>query len=138
MNAAKRYKNIDLPFTCQIKNRTFNSTGGLAIYITKTLKMDHSEYYDKYIHHRDSSWFFCGEKGKFISVGKGYRNLCESEECVKRPFNSHSIEGIMYRNMCDREEAEKVFHGENQRQLNERMKTFQITKKILNKPLKNV
>lgn len=48
--------------------------------------MDHSEYYDKYIHHRDSSCFFCGEKGKLISVGIGYRNLCESEECVKRYF----------------------------------------------------
>ena len=129
MNAAKRYKNINLPFTCPITDRKFKTTTGLSIYITKTLKMDHSEYYDEYIHHRDPSCFFCGEKGKFISVGKGYRNLCEDKECVKISFNSHSIEGIMYRNMCNREEAEKTFQEENQRQLNERMRTFQELRK---------
>ena len=123
MNAAKRYKDIELPFTCPINNRTFESVKGISIYVTKTLKMDHSEYYDKYINHRDSSCFFCGSKGKFISLGKGYRNLCEKEECVKKSFSSHSIEGFMYKNICSREEAEKQFDIENQRQLNKRMKT---------------
>ena len=125
MNAAKRYKDIDTPFTCPISNRIFNSAKGLSVYVTKTLKMDHSEYYDKYVNHRDASCFFCGGKGKFISIGKGYRNLCEDEVCVIKSFNSHSIEGIMYRKMCGRKEAERFFDIENERQLKERMKTFE-------------
>jgi hypothetical protein len=123
MNATKRYKDIPLPFTCPITNRKFDSTKGIAIYLSKTLHLDHQEYYDKYINHRDSSCFFCGDKGKFIAVGKGYRNLCESKDCVKKSFSSHSIEGFMYKNMCSREEAEKLFEIENRRQLEERVKS---------------
>jgi hypothetical protein len=49
-------------------------------------------------------------KGKFISVTKGYRNLCEKKECIKSSFNSYSIEGVMYRELCSREEATKIFN----------------------------
>lgn len=125
----KRYKDIDLPFTCPITNRVFNSTGGLSIYVTKSLKMDHSIYYDTYINHRDNSCFFCGNKGAFISVGKGYRNLCLDDECVKKSFRSHSIEGFMYRNVCSREDAEIQFNIENNRQLIERTKTQEALRK---------
>ena len=125
-NATKRYKEIDFPFTCPITNRIFNSGKGLSIYLTKTLKVDHSEYYDKYINHRDSNCFFCGNKGEFISASKGYRNLCSREECVKKTSNSHSVEGFMYRNMCSREEAELLFEKENKRQLEERLKTQEL------------
>src|SRR5574343_1486397 len=106
-NSKKRYKYIDFQFTCPITNRTFNSSKGLSVYVTKTLKMNHEYYYNDYINHRDSSCFFCGGKGKFISISKGYRNLCTCTECVKKAFSSHSIEGFMYRNMCSREEAER-------------------------------
>lgn len=125
MNAdsKKRYKDIDFPFTCPITNRTFNSSKGLSVYVTKTLKMNHEDYYNNYINHRDSSCFFCGGKGKFISISKGYRNLCDDPECVKRSFSSHSIEGFMYRKICSREEAEKLFIIENGRQLKERIKS---------------
>ena len=129
MNAAKRYKDIELPFICPITNRLFNSTKGLSVYVTKSLKMNHKEYYDKYINHRHSSCFFCGEEGKFISLGKGYRNLCEKENCIKKSFSSHTIEGFMYKNTCDKEEAEKLYHLENKRQLEERMKTFSELRK---------
>jgi hypothetical protein len=70
--------------------------------VTKTLKVEHSDYYDKYVNHRDNSCFFCGKRGKFISISKGYRNLCEESKCVKKSFNSHSVEGIMYRKMVKR------------------------------------
>lgn len=125
MNAdtKKRYKDINFPFICPVTNREFNSAQGLSCYVTKTLKINHEEYYNKYIDHRDTSCFFCGDKGKFISISKGYRNLCEDEECVKKSFNSHSIEGFMYRNMCSREEAEKLYNIENDRQLKERIKS---------------
>ena len=125
MNAdsKKRYKDIDFPFTCPITNRIFNSSKGLSVYVTKTLKMNHEDYYNNYINHRDSSCFFCGGKGKFISISKGYRNLCDDPECVKRSFSSHSVEGFMYRNMCSREEAERLFIIENGRQLKERIKS---------------
>ena len=122
-DAKKRYKDIEFPYTCPIKNRVFESPQGLSCYVTKTLKMNHEEYYDKYVNHRDKSCFFCGGKGKFISISKGYRNLCQNQECVKKSFSSHSIEGFMYRNMCSREEAEIQFEIENQRQLDERVKT---------------
>jgi len=120
--AKKRYKDIDFPFTCPLTNRKFDSSKGLSVYVTKTLKMNHEDYYDSYINHRDSSCFFCGKKGKFISLGKGYRNLCDNEECLKKSFSSHTIWGFMYKNMCSREEAENLFNIENKRQLIERIK----------------
>lgn len=127
--AKKRYKDINYPFICPISKREFNSSKGLSVYLTKTLKIDHSLYYDTYINHRDSTCFFCNNKGEFISAGKGYRNLCNEEECIKKSFNSHSIEGFMYRNLCSREDAEILFKVENERQLTERMKTQSILRK---------
>lgn len=121
--AKKRYKDIDFPFTCPITNRDFNSPQGLSCYVTKTLKIDHQSYYDEYVNHRDNKCFFCGNKGKFISISKGYRNLCDSKDCMKLSFNSHSVEGIMYRKFVGREEAELIFEKENKRQLKERIKT---------------
>ena len=91
MNASKRYKDIDMPYTCPETGRIFEHARGLSIYITKTLKISQSDYYDKYINHKDNSCFFCGVKGKFISVTKGYRNLCEKKECIKSSFNSSSF-----------------------------------------------
>lgn len=125
MNARskKRYEEIKFPFICPLTDRRFYSGKGLSVYVTKTLKMNHSLYYDNHINHRDSSCFFCGNKGKFISISKGYRNLCDDTHCLKKSFSSHSIEGFMYRNMCSREEAEKLFKIENSRQLEERLKT---------------
>lgn len=96
----KRYKDIDFPFTCPLTGRKFESSKGLSVYVTKTLKLNHEEYYDTNINHRDSSCFFCGNKGKFISLSKGYRNLCNNQECVKKSFRSNTIEGFMYKNMC--------------------------------------
>jgi hypothetical protein len=113
--AKKRYKEINFPYECPLTKRVFQSGAGLSIYVTKTLKMNHSLYYDKYIHHRDTSCFFCGDKGEFISISKGYRNLCNNPICVKKSFNSNSIEGIMYRNFISQEEAEKLFEIENKK-----------------------
>ena len=113
INAAKRYKDINLPFVCPITNRSFESTKGLSVYITKTLKMDHKQYYDTYIDHRDRLCFFCGSEGLFMSVGKGYRNLCTKSECISKSSVSHSVEGIMYRKFVSFEEAEKLFYFEN-------------------------
>lgn len=129
MNAAKRYKDIDFPFICPVTKREFKSGRGLAIYISKTLKEDHSKYYDRYINHRDNSCFFCGGKGKFISVSKGYRNLCTKKECVKKSFNSHSVEGMMYRKGVSKEEAKVLYEKENKRQLKERLKTHNKLRK---------
>jgi len=121
--AKKRYKEIDFPFTCPVTKREFNSGKGLSVYLTKTLKVNHEEYYNKYINHRNSSCFFCGGKGTFISVSRGYRNLCDNPVCVKNSFKSHSVEGIMYRKFVSREEAEILFEQENQNQLIKRTKT---------------
>lgn len=126
INAAKRYKNIDLPFTCPITNKKFETTKGISIYLTMTIKMDHKEYYDKYIHHRDSSCFFCGGEGLFMSAGKGYRNLCRNEECLKKSFVSHSVEGIMYREMISKEDAIIRFNEIGSLQLENRNKTFEV------------
>ena len=131
--AKKRYKDIDFPFICPITNREFNSPQGLSCYVTKTLKIEHTDYYDEYVNHRDSSCFFCNKKGKFISISKGYRNLCEDTSCIKKSFKSHSVEGIMYRNFVSREEAEKLFEIENKRQLEKRTKTHNELRK--NDPL---
>jgi hypothetical protein len=133
--AKKRYKDIEFPFTCPITKREFNSGKGLSVYLTKTLKVDHSKYYDDYINHRDSSCFFCGDKGTFISSSKGYRNLCEDPICVKKSFSSHSVEGIMYRKSVSREEAEILFEEENQKQLEKRTKTQNKLRKEVRKKI---
>ncbi len=130
INAAKRYKNIELPFECPLTNRKFDSIVGLSVYLTKSQKINHKEYYDKYINHREKSCFFCGNEGLFISVGKGYRNLCTSTECLKKSFVAHSVEGIMYREVITREEAELRFEEEKSKQLESRMKTFEIKRTI--------
>jgi len=122
-DAKKRYKDIDFPFYCPITNRKFHSSKGLSCYVTKTIKIDHKHYYDLYVNHRDSSCFFCGNIGEFISISKGYRNLCNDKQCLKKSFKSHSVEGFMYRNVCSREDAQKLFELENIRQLKERVKT---------------
>lgn len=122
-DAKKRYKDIDFPFYCPITNRKFDSSKGLSCYVTKTIKIDHKDYYDQYVNHRDSSCFFCGNIGEFISISKGYRNLCNDKQCLKKSFKSHSVEGFMYRNVCSREDAQKLFELENIRQLKERVKT---------------
>lgn len=119
----KRYKDIVFPFICPVTKREFNSSKGLSVYLTKTLKVNHNEYYDNYINHRDSSCFFCGGKGTFISVSKGYRNLCGNTTCVEKSFKSHSVEGIMYRKFVSHEEAEILFEVENKNQLEKRTKT---------------
>lgn len=124
INAAKRYKDIDLPFICTLSGREFNSTKGLSVYVTKTLKMDHKEYYDNYINHRDKSCYFCGKEGYFMSVGKGYRNLCQDDECLKKSFKSNSIEGIMYRNQCSKDEAIIIFNRINEDTLEKRTESF--------------
>ena len=111
--AKKRYKDIDLPFICPESKRSFDSVKGLAIYLSKTLRYNHQEYYDKYINHRESDCYFCGKKGKFITVGKGYRNLCDDEECVKKSFKSNSVHCIRYRKMCSIEDAEIIFKNLN-------------------------
>jgi len=74
-DAKKRYKEISFPFECPLTKRVFTSSKGLSVYVTKTLKMNHEEYYNKCINHKDSSCFFCGNKGSFISISRGYRNL---------------------------------------------------------------
>lgn len=128
-DAKKRYKDIDFPFTCPITNREFNTSVGLSVYVTKTLKINHQDYYLKYINHRDHSCFFCGDMGKFISISKGFRNLCDKEECIKKSFSSHTVEGFMYRNMCSRQEAEVLYEQENKRQLEERLKSQEKLRK---------
>ena len=43
--AKKRYKEVEFPFTCPITNRIFDSSKGLSVYLTKTLKINHREYF---------------------------------------------------------------------------------------------
>jgi hypothetical protein len=131
MNAdsKRKYKNIDLPFICPLTGRTFNSVKGLAIYITKSLKLDHKYYYDNYINHRSIECYFCGGIGEFISVGKGYRNLCNNKLCIEKSFKSNSIDGIRYRENCSMEEANLIFRNTNKKNLEKRTKTISRIKK---------
>ena len=48
-DAKKRYKDIELPFMCPLTKMIFNSTKGISVYVSKTLKIDHSTYYDKQV-----------------------------------------------------------------------------------------
>jgi hypothetical protein len=121
--ARKRYKDIDLPFICPLTNNEFNTIKGLACYLTRVLKINHKEYYDMYVNHRDKECYFCGNEGIFIGVGKGYRNLCSDTECVKKSFKSNSVDGIRYRKNCSLEEAEELFKEINKDTLEKRTNT---------------
>lgn len=74
--AKQRYKEIEFPFKCPISDREFGSGRALSVYLTKTLKVEHSEYYDKYINHRDSSCFSVTKKGLL------YQQPGDIETCV--------------------------------------------------------
>lgn len=129
-NAKLRYKEIDFPFTCPLTKKIINNGKALSFYLTKNLKLkDHSEYYDLYIKHRDSTCFFCNiNKGTFISASRGYRNLCDNEICIKKSFNSNSIEGLMYRDNISREEAEIKFIEENEYRQSQQQKSIKLLK----------
>lgn len=121
--AKKRYKDIDLPFICPVTKKEFNNVKGLASYLTKVLKINHKEYYDMYVNHRERECYFCGSEGLFIGVGKGYRNLCSDPECMKKSFKSNSVDGIRYRRNCSLEEAEELFKEINKDTLEKRINT---------------
>lgn len=98
-----------LPFTCPISNRKFETIKGLSVYITKTLHLDHKYYFDDIIKGEKIKCHFCNNDGRFISIAKGYSNLCNSEECIRKSRQTYTIEGIMYNKSCSLNQAEQIF-----------------------------
>lgn len=126
-------KQIDIPFICHITNRKFNSIGGLGIYLTKTLKYNHKKYYDNIIKGEVIKCHFCNNDGRFVSLSKGYTNLCKSDECISKSRSTYTIEGIMYNKLCTKEEAEIIF---DKLKLNNKNKNKQISNNLTKLQLK--
>lgn len=98
-------KPIELPFTCPINNRKFNTIKGVSVYITKTLHIDHEFYYNNYLYGEKLNCYFCGNTGRFVSIAKGYRDLCHNVECVGKSRQTYTVNGIMYKENCAEDEA---------------------------------
>jgi hypothetical protein len=80
-----------------------NSLKGLSIHLSKKhLNIDHKEYYLNYLGSIENC-YFCGESGKFIDFVNGFRNLCESNDCLSKSRNSHSIETFKRKGYSDEE-----------------------------------
>lgn len=126
-------KQIDIPFICPITNREFKSISGLGIYLTKTLKYNHKEYYDNIINGETIKCHFCNNTGRFVSLSKGYTNLCKSNECISKSRSTYTIEGIMYNKLCSKEEAEIIF---DKLKLNNKNKNKQISNNLTKLQLK--
>lgn len=97
---------IELPYYCPELKETFNTINKLS-HNVKRLNLTHKEYYDKFIN-RKLNCFFCNNEGKFLSISKGYRNLCDNKDCISKSRSTNSIEGLMYINGCTEEDALKI------------------------------
>jgi hypothetical protein len=95
-----------LPFICPINNKKFNTFKGLGIYVTKTLKYEQKYYYDNILLGDNINCYFCNNIGNFISITKGYRNLCSNPECISKSRSTSSVDGLMYKYNCTKEEAQ--------------------------------
>jgi len=117
-------KPIETPYTCKINDREFKSIKGLSVYVAKTLNMDRKEYYDSFVNGEKIKCHFCTDDGRFISLTKGYTNLCKSDECISKSRSTYTIEGIMYNKQCTKDEAELIF---DQLQKNNKQKNKEIS-----------
>lgn len=97
-------------YTCGVcKTYKTDTIRGLGIHLSKGHNIrDTEEYYNTMKMGEVINCFFCGEKGKYINLSIGYRNLCESKECLSKVYATHTIESIMFSNNCNEEEAEKI------------------------------
>lgn len=103
-------KTLSFPHLCLESNKIFNTNVGLSLFITNSLKhINHKQYYDKYVN-SSLLCFFCKNEGKFISITKGYRNLCTNKICVSKSRSTYTINCIMYTNDCTYNEAEKILN----------------------------
>jgi hypothetical protein len=118
---------------CSICNRGFKDLKGLQIHLTKKHENINIEQYYLENIGKQTECFFCKKEGRFISIDSGYRNLCESEECIRKSFNSNSIEGIIYRTNSSNDEATKILLENNKKNLEKRLLTFE--KNFENDPL---
>lgn len=119
---------------CTICNRGFKDLKGLQIHLTKAHSDINIESY--YLENKIGNIInchFCGDKGRFVSIVNGYRNLCTKKECINKSIPSNSIDGIVYRLQCSKEDAEKVLIEDNLNNLNKR--TITIDNILKNNPL---
>jgi len=108
-------KTIEYPYVCSITNRKFKSPVALSVYITKTLKMNHKDYYDSFLCGDVLKCHFCDNTGRFISIAKGYGNLCNDKECVSKSRSTNSIIGLMYKYDYTEKEAILVLKNKNEK-----------------------
>lgn len=77
---------------CEICNGLFKNLKGLNIHISTNHKdIDVESYYILYNIGNVKKCRICGEKGRFVSLSKGYRDLCLSVNCISKSHETGSI-----------------------------------------------
>jgi very-short-patch-repair endonuclease len=77
---------------CKVCNNGFKNLKGLEIHLTKKHKEVDAEAY--YLENIGSVVVcrICDEDGRFLSLTNGFRDLCKKEECIKKSYESGSID----------------------------------------------
>ena len=83
-----KYGNI----VCKICNHGLKTPRGLEIHLLKIHKeIDTEKYYLDNIG-GVTECRICGGSGRFLSISKGYRDLCKNPDCIKKSYETGSPE----------------------------------------------
>jgi len=87
-NLKPKYGNI----VCEICNHGLKTPRGLEIHLFKIHKEINTEkyYLDNIGGVRECR--ICGGPGRFLSISKGYRDLCKNPDCIKKSYETGSPE----------------------------------------------
>lgn len=78
---------------CKVCNCVFKDLKGLEIHIVKKHKeIDIESYFILNNIGNIKKCRICGNKGRFISLKNGYRDLCNNESCIKKSYETGSID----------------------------------------------
>src|ERR1700749_2871831 len=102
------YNTIKFPFIVPESGKIYSNFTAIAGHLTRDLKINHKDYYDKHNLGEKLNCFFCGKEGKFVSFTKGYINKCTDIICINKSSNGCSINCIMFSKNCSEEEAKII------------------------------
>ena len=109
---------------CKICNKDFNSLKAIQIHLKKAHSSICMEEYFLENIGEAKKCRMCGNKGRFISLEKGFRDLCLDKECIKNSSKVNTISFWLSKGLTE-EEAKGKLNELNNKQLKSRMVTFE-------------
>ena len=93
-------------FKCLIDDSEIEYTAVTQIhsYLKKRYNETPENYYIKYVSDNNKC-FFCNKKCKFLSVIKGYKELCGDKECRDKATATGTLCSIMFKHKCSEADA---------------------------------